>query len=91
VEEEGSALVRARIAEAPVVGTSFLAYVEARAALARRRRAGHLSEPNHRRAVRDFEVDWERYIRLDITERVIRDAARLAERHPLRAGTAREP
>ena len=65
--------------------TSSITYVEARAALARRRRAGDLSAGEHRRLVGEFESDWQRYVRLEVTDRLIREAAALADRHPLRA------
>lgn len=85
MDEEGSARVRARVAVADLVATSLIAYVEARAALARRRHAGDLSPADHRRVVRDLDDDWERYVRLEVTERLVHDAAGLADRHRLRA------
>ena len=85
VEEAGSAPVRAQIGEAAVVATSSIAYVEARAALARRRRAGDFSAGEHRRVVGELDADWERYVRLEVTSELIREAAALADRHHLRA------
>lgn len=85
VEEDGSALVRERVSEASVVATAAIAYVETRAALARRRRAGDLAAGEHRRVVSEFETDWDRYVRLDITDGLIHEAATLADRHHLRA------
>jgi predicted nucleic acid-binding protein len=67
------------------VATSSIAYVEARAALARRRRAGDLTPGEHRRLVGELDSDWERYIRLEVTSELIRVAAALADRYPLRA------
>ena len=85
VEEAGSAAVREQVGEAALVATSSLAYVEARAAFARRRRAGDLSAGEHRRLIGEFDSDWERYVRLEVTNGLIREAATLADRHPLRA------
>lgn len=85
VDEDGSTLVRASVREATPISTSQIAYVEARAALARRRHARELSPANHRRVLRDFEADWERYLRLDVTEDLLRAAAAVAESHRLRA------
>jgi uncharacterized protein len=81
-------MVREAAARAELVATSSIAYLEARAAFARRRRAGHLSGPEHRRIVRDFEADWPRYGQVDVSESLIRDAARLAEAYGLRAYNA---
>jgi predicted nucleic acid-binding protein len=85
VEEDGSGLVRDRVRTADCVSTSEIAYVEARAAFARRRRAGDLSLSDYRRIAHDFEADWERYLRLDVTIALIRSAAAVAETHRLRA------
>lgn len=61
------------------MATSALAYVEARAALARRRQAGDLTPAKHRRLVRGFEHDWDAYVQIDVTTALLRDAAELAE------------
>jgi predicted nucleic acid-binding protein len=70
---------------ATVVGTSAIAYVEARAALARRRRSGHLSARSQRIVLRALDADWLRYLRLEVTEDLIHEAATIAEHHALRA------
>lgn len=80
IEEAGSALVRSAIDEARLAATSLVAYVEARAAFARRRRLGDLSAAEHRRIVADFESDWARYWVVPATETLIREAADLADR-----------
>jgi hypothetical protein len=67
------------------VSTSSITYVEARAALARRRRAGDLSAGEHRRLVGELDSDWQRYVRLEVTDRLIREASALTDRHHLRA------
>ena len=85
VEEAGSLVAREQLAEATVVATSSITYVEARAALARRRRAGDLSTAEHRRLVGELDSDWERYVRLEVTDQLLREAVVLAERHHLRA------
>ena len=85
VEEAGSASVREQVGGAALVATSSIAYVEARAALARRRRAGDLSAGEHRRLVGELDADWDRYLRLEVTDGLIREAAALADRHHLRA------
>ena len=85
VEEVGSASVREHVGEATAVATSSITYVEARAAFARRRRAGDLTTGEQRRLVGELDSDWERYVRLEVTNDLIREAAALADRYPLRA------
>jgi uncharacterized protein len=85
VEEAGSTSVREQVGDATAVATSSITYVEARAALARRRRAGDLAAGEHRRLTGELDSDWERYVRLEVTAELIRAAAALADRYPLRA------
>lgn len=85
VEEEGSALVRESVRQAEMVATSAIAYVEARAALSRRRRERYLSPGNYRRTIREFNADWQHYVSVEVTDSLIRKAAELAEAHALRA------
>lgn len=85
VDEDGSAWTRKVVADAQSVATSMIAYVEARAAFARRRRERGLSPSDYHRTVKELEIDWERYIVLELTASVIRSAASLSESHALRA------
>lgn len=85
VQEVGSTLVREAVTDASMVVTSLLTYVEARSAFGRRRQAGDLSAAEYRHVVEEFEADWDHYVVLDVTEMLIREAARLAEIHRLRA------
>ena len=77
--------MRAAVKEATLVATSSLAYVEAKAAFARRRRDGGLTAGEHRRIARTFDADWPRYLVLEVVNELIREAAKLAERRRLRA------
>jgi len=88
VEEEGSPLVRKAVEEAETVATSIVGYVEARAAFARRHREKTISLLDYRRVIRDFESDWGRYLILQVTDVLIRQAGRLTEAHKLRAHDA---
>ena len=85
VEENGSALVRRWVNDAHTVATSILAYAEARAAFARRRRERKISPAAYGVILRDFEPDWGHYVVLEATEPLIRSAGKLAEIHALRA------
>jgi len=88
VEQDGSSAVRRLVSQSRPVGTSALAYVEARAAFSRRKTEGHLTVAEHRRVVHDLDADWDRFVRLEVTEPLIREAADLAEAHRLRAHDA---
>lgn len=83
--EPGRTVVTTAIEQATVVGTSMVAYVEARAALARRRRERGLSPEAYRRAGRLLQRDWPRYLRFEVTETLIVIAGNLAEKMHLRA------
>jgi hypothetical protein len=70
--------------QAEIVGTSVVAYAEARAAFARRRRERSLTPNAHQRVKAAFEADWPRFMTLDVAEPLARRAGELAERHRLR-------
>ncbi len=84
VAEPDSDGVRRLVDQATVVATSGIAYPEARAALARRRRERALSPTAYRSAIRAFEDDWSRYLAVDVSAAICREAGGLAERHRLR-------
>jgi predicted nucleic acid-binding protein len=85
VAEQGSDLIKAHVADASLIASSSIAYVEARSALARRRAAGDIPSRVYRRLVGDFDADWDRYVRIEVSETLVRRAAGLAARHRLRA------
>jgi predicted nucleic acid-binding protein len=85
VEEDGSSLVRKWVDGADTVATSIVAYVEARAAFARRRREKGMLPGAHAGVVKDFEADWDHYVVLEATQPLIKQAGKLAETHALRA------
>lgn len=85
VEEQGSGLVREIVQQSETVATSAIAYVEARAAFARRHRERHLSSGDYRRVIQEFNTDWGHYILLEVTDSLIRRAAECAESYALRA------
>jgi uncharacterized protein len=85
VEEAGSDAVRRLVEGADRIAVSVVAYPEARAAFARRRREGGLTAAGWRGATTALERDWSRLVRVGVTEDVYRAAASLAERHALKA------
>lgn len=84
VLEEGRDLVEQAVDEAAVIATSSVAYAEARASLARKRREGVFSEEKLREAVAAFDEDWRTFETLAATENAARLAGGLAEEHALR-------
>ena len=84
ITEPGSEAVRALVEQAAVVTTSQVAYPELRAALARRHRERTLRSRAFTAAKRAFEADWPRYVAVDVTPAICRDAGDLAERYRLR-------
>ena len=84
VAEPGSDAVRRLISQATVVATSGIAYPETRAALARRRRERALTPVAFSHATRAFEDDWPRYLAVDVSASICREAGELAERFRLR-------
>jgi len=84
VAEDGADLVHRAVEDAAVVATCEVAYVEARAALARRHREHGLSRSGYLRAVRDLDRDWPSFFLL-VVGTLLRDAAALADRYALRA------
>lgn len=84
VDEPGSTEVRRLVDEAEIVTASVVAYPEARAALARRRRERSLTVAAHRRAKAAFEADWPHVLALDVSGPLAKSAGDLAELHRLR-------
>jgi len=83
IEEAGSDEVRALV-EGATVATSVIAYAEARAAFARRRRERTLTPRAFAAAKRALDGDWPTYASLEVTADVARHAGELAERYALR-------
>ena len=83
--EEGTPTVRAGVEASEILASSLITFVETRAAVARRRRENELSPADHRRVLQDFANDWGRYLKIEVTESLVIEAARLADAHRLRA------
>ena len=84
VAEEESESVRRLVESVDIVATAAVAYPEARAALARRRREGGLRPKPFAEAKRALDRDWPRYLAVDVTAALCADAGDLAERYRLR-------
>ena len=88
VDEPDSGDVHALIDQADVVATSVLAYAEARATFARRRRERLMTTAQAKAAIRQLDADWPRFITIVCDGELARAAGRLAEAHGIRGADA---
>jgi predicted nucleic acid-binding protein len=84
VSEMESGTVRELVDTAEVAASSRLAYVEARAAFARKRREHGVTPKDYQNIVQDFDRDWESYFLVDVADALVKTAGHLAEKHALR-------
>jgi len=84
VAEPGSVVVHELVSRHGPVATAKIAYAEAHAAFARRRRAGDLSERQYASTCRQFEHEWRAWIHIGLDDDVLGLARDLIRRHPLR-------
>ena len=85
VAEPGSDAVRELVDAATVVATSSIAYTETRAALSRRRRERALRPAAFATAQKTFESEWPKYLQVEVTSAICRQAGEFTERYRLRA------
>jgi predicted nucleic acid-binding protein len=83
--ETESATIKHLVESADVTATSRVAYVETRAAFARKNRERSVSPKDYRTIVTDFDEDWENYFVVDLSDGLVKTAGQLAEKHALRA------
>ncbi len=84
VLEKNSDKIMAHVNNSQVVTTSIIAYVEARAAFARKFREKGLSESEYRKIIRTLDNDWENYFVLNVSEETVKLAGNLCEKYWLR-------
>lgn len=88
LNEPDSGPIAKLVADADVVVTSVLAYPEARATFARRRRERLLTLAQTTAVVRQFDDDWRRFVVITFGDELALAAGRLADRHGVRGGDA---
>ena len=88
LDEPDASAIQRLVADADAVATSILAYAEARAVFARRRREHLMTAAECRAAVRQLDADWLRLVVIALDDDVGRAAGRLADRHGLRGSDA---
>ena len=84
VVEKGSPQVESLVSQSSHVATAKIAYAEVYAGLARKHREGHMPGSQYALACRQFESDWQAYVRLDLQDEILILARDLIQRHPLR-------
>lgn len=84
VTEKGSALVQRLVAKESLVATATVAYAEIYAGLTRKHRDQHLLPTQYTLACRQFERDWQAYLRVELRDEILQLARELIQRHPLR-------
>lgn len=84
-DERESAEVRRAVKDADLIASHLIAYVETRAALARKSRLTQMTDRLFREIKRAFEHDWNSIHRLPTDDITVRRAGDLAEQYGLRA------
>lgn len=84
VAEEGTAEVINLVEEADIVATSLISYVETRAALSRKQKESGINKRDYELVKQEFEIDWNKYFLLHVSNEIIKAAGDLAEKHGLR-------
>jgi predicted nucleic acid-binding protein len=88
VEEPDSDEMQGLVGQADVVATSVLAYPEARATFARRRRERLMTAAEAKTAIRQLDADWSRLLVILLTDEIARSAGDLAGKHGIRGADA---
>lgn len=84
VSEKGSPLVQTVVGRNETVATAKIAYAEIFAGLTRKLREGNLSRAQYGLACRQFESDWQAYLRVELQDSILLLARDLIRRYPLR-------
>ena len=64
--------------------TSSVAYAEAMASFHRKKRDVDISSRSIKKIIKSFLLDWESFIRIEVTDELNRYIDKIVERHPLR-------
>ena len=84
VPESHSTLIKQSVDNAELSATCRIAYVEARAAFARKRRERALTPRDYQTILQDFADDWETFFIVDLSDALTKRAGDLAEKFALR-------
>lgn len=84
VPETDSATITQLVDTTEIPAISRIAYAEARAAFARKRREQAITLRDYRTLVQDFDDDWETFFIVDVSDLLIKRAGQLVEKFALR-------
>ncbi len=84
IKEEGTEIIRKAIESADLVATSKVAYVEARAVLSRLRQEKMIKEKDYKLIKKSLQQDWNKYLVVELTDKVIDLGGDLTEKYNLR-------
>jgi len=84
VEERGSDVIQGLFRKENVI-TSKVSYVEALAAFSRRRREGFIPPDRYIYVCSSFDLEWEAYTVVELSDGILKFTRELISKHPLRA------
>lgn len=84
VQEKGSPVVQSLFKSSAGVATAKIAYAEIFAGLARKLRERGVSKAQYSTACRQFESEWQAYVRVELQDDILVLARDLIRRHPLK-------
>lgn len=82
--EEGSDIVKSIIEESESVVTSKIAYIESLSVFSRLKREGIITEKEYRKLLKSFITDWDSYVTVEVTDRILKISGHLVELYSLR-------
>lgn len=85
IDETNSNTILAAMKQTQIVSSHAIAYVEAHATFSRTKRENKLSEKEWEAVKNTFNQDWQNYLRVENTSKLLQHAADLAEAFALRA------
>jgi len=84
VQEKGTPVVQSLFKSDAGVATAKIAYAEIFAGLARKLRERSVSKAQYSTACRQFESEWQAYVRVELQDDILVLARDLIQRHPLK-------
>jgi uncharacterized protein len=84
IRESNSELVKEWLKVASYHGTAAITFVEMASALAKSDRLSYIYSNEAQAIWQAFQDDWKRFVTINLTDQILRQASSLAWRHPLR-------
>ena len=85
IEEDGSDVVNNLKNKADILSTSGIAYAETLSAFVRCQDEKVLSKNNYDKCITSLKSDWEMYVVIEVSEKVVQIAGELIENHRIRS------